>query len=81
MPTISYEIILSCTQRTDIVQKVAEVTKKSKFGSVSMRFQSKKNPIASKSVGSNLNVPGGSKAPSARISQGMLFFNCSILIL
>ena len=45
------------------------MTKKSKFGSVSMRFQSKKNPNA-KSIG-NLNIPvGGSRSSSARTSQG-----------
>ena len=59
------------SQRSDIVQKVAEVTKKSKFGSVSMRFQSKKNPTTSKST-NNLNIPVGNRSPSIsmRSSQG-----------
>ena len=66
-----YVFLYEIFQRADIVQKVTEVAKKSKFGSVSIRFPTRKNPTTSKSVG-NLNVPAGSsRSSSARTSQGM----------
>jgi len=53
-------------QRSDIVKKVAEVNKtKSKFGSVSMRFHSKKST-------GNINTQANNRSPAlARSSQGM----------
>ena len=66
---ISYKIF----QRAEIVQKVTEVAKKSKFGSVSIRFPTRKNPTTSRSA-TNLNVPAGnSRSSSTRTSQGVPF--------
>jgi len=57
-------------QRSDIVQKVAEVNKtKSKFGSVSIRFNSKKST-------GNINTQASNRSPAlARSSQGTYAHN------